>query len=78
MNIWIIRYNPNVKVITEQNYLGLQMKCVENKGRKIALGDKFLEEEYLFTTFEDAMHAVDRIHEDIVKVYGGVKLKNKA
>lgn len=76
---WLdIRNNPNVKVITEQNYRGFQMKYVETKGWKIILGDKFLEEEYLFSTFQDAKHAVDRIHEDIVKVHGGVKLKNRA
>ena len=76
---WLdIRNDPNVKVITEQNYRGFEMKYVENKGWKIVLGNKFLEEEYLFPTFQDAKHAVDKIHEDIVKVYGGVKLKTKA
>lgn len=76
---WLdIRNNPNVKVITEQNYRGFQMKLVENKGWKIVLGDKFLEEEYLFPTFQDARYAVDRIHEDIVKKYNGVKLKTNS
>lgn len=74
---WLdIRNNQNVKVITEQNYRGFKMKLVENKGWKITLGDTFLEEEYLFPNFQEAKHAIDRIHEDIVKVYGGVKLKN--
>lgn len=75
---WLdIRNNQNVKVITEQTYRGFKMKHVENKGWKIILGDEFLEEEYLFPTFQDAMYTVDRIHEDVVKVYGGVKLKHK-
>lgn len=75
---WLdIRNDPNVKVITEQNYRGFQMKHVDNKGWKIVFGDKHLEEEYLFPTFQDAKYAVDRIHEDITKAYGGIKLKNK-
>jgi len=65
-----------IKHITEQNYRGFRLKHVENKGWKISLGKEFLEEEYLFPTFQDAKYAVDRIHEDIVKVYGGVKLKS--
>lgn len=74
---WLdIRNDPNVKVITEQNYRGFEMKYVENKGWKIVLGNKFLEEEYLFPTFQDAKHAVDKIHEDIVKTYGGTKIKS--
>ena len=73
---WLdIRNDPNAKVITEQNYRGFQMKHVENKGWKIVFGDKFLEEEYLFPTFQDAKSAIDRIHEDVVKKYNGVKLK---
>ena len=73
---WLdIRNGKNVKVITEQNYRGFQFKYVVEKGWKIVLGDKFLEEEYLFPTFQDAKFAVDRIHEDIVKKYNGVKLK---
>lgn len=76
---WLdIRNNPNVNVITEQNYRGFEMKHVANKGWKIVFGDTFLEEEYLFPNFQEAKHAIDRIHEDIVKVYGGVKLKNRA
>jgi len=73
---WLdIRNNPNVKVVTEQNYRGFHMKHVEDKGWKIILGDTFLEEEYLFPTFQDARHAVDRVHEDIVKKYNGIKMK---
>lgn len=73
---WLdIRNNQNVNVITEQNYRGFEIKWVENKGWKIILGDKLLEEEYLFPTFQDAKYAIDRIHEDIVHKYKGVKIK---
>ena len=78
MDWFDIKNNPNVKVVTEQNYRGFEMKWVENKGWKIVLGEKHLEEEYLFPTFQDAKYAVDRIHDDLVKKYHGVKLKTKA
>lgn len=62
---WLdIRNNPNVKVITEQTYRGIEMKLVENKGWKIILGD----EEYLFPTFQDAQFAVDGIHKELAKI----------
>lgn len=62
-----------VKVITEQVYCGIKCTWVENKGWKIS----FDTIEYLFPTFQDAKFAIDRIHEDCVKKYGGVKLKSQ-
>lgn len=68
-----IRNNPQVKVNREQVYRGIQCCWVKDKGWKIVLGI----EEYLFPNFQEAKWAIDRIHEDVTKNYGGVKLKNK-
>lgn len=65
---WLdIRNNPNVKVVTEQNYRGFQMKHVKDKGWKIVLGD----EEYLFPTFQDATFAADKVHSNLIKMQKG-------
>lgn len=63
--------NNRIKVITEQEYRGIMCKYVKDKGWKIVLGMS----EYLFPNFQEAKWAIDRIHEDCVTKYGGVKLK---
>ena len=63
--------NVKIKYITETNYRGMKSLWVEDKGWKLCFGA----EEYLFRNWQDAKYAIDRIHEDCVKKYGGVKLK---
>ena len=72
MDWFDIKNDPNVKVITEQVYRGIQCKYVQDKGWKIVLGM----EEYLFPNFQEAKVAIDRIHEYAVQL-GGTKLKTK-
>lgn len=72
MDWFDIKNNPNVIVITEQVYRGIQCKYVQDKGWKIVLGM----EEYLYPNFQEAKVAIDRIHEYAVQL-GGAKLKTK-
>ena len=73
MDWFDIRNNPQVKVIREQVYRGILCTWVESGGWKITLGM----EEYLFPNFQEAKYAIDRIHEDCVKVHGATKLMMK-
>lgn len=65
--------NPRILVVNEHEYRGILCKHVEKFGWKIVLGD----EEYLFPNFQEAKFAIDSIHKNIVKEYGGLKLKTK-
>lgn len=66
-----IEFNPHIIVVNEHEYRGIKCRHVEKFGWKIVLGD----EEYLFPNWQEAKLAVDRMHENIIKEYGGLKLK---
>lgn len=72
MDWFDIRNNPNVKVITETVYRGIQLKLADGKGWKVVLGC----EEYLFPHYTAAQKAVDTFHADCVQKYGAQKSVN--